>query len=76
MDVFALGNALYSLLQDKDAFEDVVKSEDVGALVIKGERPEIDSQLRSSTNPIDQVLQKCIILAQREDYKERATARS
>ena len=75
VDIFQLGNVLYSLLTGKYPFEDMQDSKKVEAKVKAGKRPYIPRSYRNSTDPFDQALLKVIEMSWVHEPKERASAR-
>jgi len=75
VDIFQLGNVLYSLLTGKYPFEDIEDSKTVERKVKAGKRPHIPTSYRNSTDPFDQALLKVIEMSWIHEPKERASAR-
>ena len=74
VDVYSYGNLLYMLLQGDWPFDDV-DDEEAAALVQKGTRPNIYEDVWNSTDPVDQVLKKAMMMCHQQDPVERAKAR-
>ena len=69
-----MGNCLYSILTNKDVFEDF-HSTQVKEMVIKGKRPFIDADFES-TDPVDQVLRLVIEATMKQAPVDRISARA
>jgi serine/threonine protein kinase len=74
IDVYSLGNLLYSLLQDEMPFHGI-DDDETQELVKKGERPSVYADLWNSTDPVDQVLKQTMVMCHEEEQDKRASAR-
>jgi serine/threonine protein kinase len=74
VDVYSLGNVLYSILTSKSPFGKE-KSEKVAKKVQEGKRPPIPQSMQNSTDPFDQAMLKAINMCWIHDPEKRATAR-
>ena len=75
VDVYALGNIFYMLLQGDWPFYDVPQ-EMATELVKNGTRPSVYSDLWFSTDPVDIALKEAMIMCHEQNATERASART
>lgn len=76
VDVYSMGNILYSLLTGIYPFEKISKSEKVQNLVKKGIRPPISKSILNTSDPFEQTLLNATLACWVQDPQKRATARS
>lgn len=74
VDIYSLGNVLYSVLTGLRPWEGI-KDKSAQKKIQAGERPEIPSSYRDSTNPFEQALLKLIALSWIHEPTKRASAR-
>ena len=74
VDVYSLGNIFYMLLQKDWPFREVEEKE-AKRLVKDGYRPSFDAAIWNSTDPIDMVLKKAMIMCHEQVPEDRASAR-
>lgn len=75
MDVYALGNIFYMLLQGDWPFYDVPQQVAM-ELVKNGTRPSVYADIWFSTDPVDVALKEAMIMCHEQNATERATART
>ena len=75
MDVYALGNIFYMLLQGDWPFYDVPQQVAM-ELVKNGTRPSVYADIWFSTDPVDVALKEVMIMCHEQNATERATART
>jgi len=74
VDIYSFGNVLYSVLTGLWPWKDI-KDKSARKRIRYGERPEIPSSYRDSTNPFEQALLKLIDLSWIHEPTKRASAR-
>ena len=75
VDVYALGNIFYMLLQGDWPFYDVPQQVAM-ELVKNGTRPSVYADIWFSTDPVDVALKEAMIMCHEQNATERATART
>jgi hypothetical protein len=70
-----LGNILYTVLTGLRPWKDIKDSKSVRKKIQAGERPEIPSSYRDSTDPFEQALLKLIDMSWIHEPTKRASAR-
>jgi serine/threonine protein kinase len=75
VDVYALGNILYMLLQGDWPFYDVPQAM-ATELVKNGTRPSVYSDVWYSNDPIDIALKEAMIMCHEHNATERSNARA
>jgi len=73
IDVFSLGNVIYSILTESLPFEEM-EEEDAQELVKEGILPVLKESVIRSGHPIDRVLVKAMNMCFEYDWRERARA--
>lgn len=74
IDVYSMGNIFYSLLMEMKVFTGV-KSKTAQKMVMRGDRPKLNSTLTESTDPITVALIRAMRMCQEQKPKDRATAK-
>ena len=74
VDVYALGNIFYMLLQEEWPFQDLNEKE-AQERVMKGLRPSFDENVWNSTDLVDQALKQAMLMCHEQNAADRASAR-
>eukprot|EP00581_Thalassiosira_minuscula_P015079 CAMPEP_0183732958 /NCGR_PEP_ID=MMETSP0737-20130205/39809_1 /TAXON_ID=385413 /ORGANISM="Thalassiosira miniscula, Strain CCMP1093" /LENGTH=561 /DNA_ID=CAMNT_0025966113 /DNA_START=85 /DNA_END=1766 /DNA_ORIENTATION=- len=75
IDIYSMGNIFYSLLTDKDPWEETSTNK-AQKNVMKGKRPEVPASIKTSKNPVDVALRKVMWRCWQHKPEDRPRARS
>ena len=78
IDVYSVGNVLFSLLMDKWPYEDLYKEKNTDAVskrIIRGDRDTLSTELLESTDPIDVAIRTAMNMCWVHDWRERYNAK-
>ena len=78
IDVYSVGNILFSLLMDKWPYEDLYKEKSTDAVskhIVRGDRDALSAELLESTDPIDVAIRTAMNMCWVHDWRERPSAK-
>ena len=78
IDVYSVGNILFSLLMDKWPYEDLYKEKNTEAVskhIVRGDRDALSTELLESTDPIDVAIRTAMDMCWIHDWRERPSAK-
>ena len=78
IDVYSVGNILFSLLMDKWPYEDLYKEKNTEAVskhIVRGDRDALPTELLESTDPIDVAIRTAMDMCWIHDWRERPSAK-
>lgn len=74
VDVYSLGNTLYSIVTGIFPFDDIEDDEKAAKLVMDDERPPLTNSYLESEHPIDRAMMKAMDMCFEYDWRKRAKA--
>ena len=74
LDVYSLGNTLYSIVTGMLPFEDIEDDEEAASLVMDDKRPPLTESYLQSEHPIDRAMMKAMDMCFEYDWRMRSKA--
>lgn len=78
VDVWMMGNLLYTILTDLYVFEkpELLGTVDAAKRLVAGERSPVPERIQNSTDPSNMAIMKAIDMCWTQDWRERPSAQS